>query len=87
MENTIHSLENLFKTNVFRIPQYHRAYSWDEIHIKAFLDDLREQVSAQKTNKDKQYFLGTFLFHEVEQNGRKFLYIGGGTPLTCKLHV
>ena len=78
MLNTIYPLDDLFGTNVFRIPQYQRAYSWDEIHIKAFLDDLREQVSAQKENPDKQYFLGTFLLHEVSQNGRKFVYIVDG---------
>lgn len=65
MQNTIHSLEDLFKTNAFRIPQYQRAYSWDvEPQLSAFLDDLRQQVATQKKSPSKQYFLGTLLLHE-----------------------
>ena len=65
IQNTIYSLENLFAVNVFRIPQYQRAYSWeDDPQLEAFLEDLRQQVSTQKKSPSKQYFLGTFLLHE-----------------------
>jgi len=30
MLNTTHTLENLFKLSSFRIPQYQRAYPWEE---------------------------------------------------------
>jgi hypothetical protein len=67
MQNTIYSLEDLFTINIFRIPQYQRAYSWDkEPHLSAFLDDLRQQVTTQKKSPKKQYFLGTFLLHEED---------------------
>jgi hypothetical protein len=60
MQNTIYTLEELFCTNVFKIPQYQRAYSWDEDpNLKAFLYDLRQQVDVQKDNPNKQYYLGT----------------------------
>ena len=66
MKNTTNSLENLFKLSAFCIPQYQRAYAWEtEKHISVFLADLREQVNAQKKNKDKTYFLGTLLLHDV----------------------
>ena len=69
MENTIHSLENLFKLSCFTIPQYQRAYTWDESpHIEEFLTDLRQQALAQKENIRKTYFLGTFLLHEISKN-------------------
>ena len=66
MKNTILSLEDLFKLSSFCIPQYQRAYAWEtEKHISVFLADLREQVNAWKKNKDKTYFLGTLLLHDV----------------------
>lgn len=65
MENTIHSLEELFKLCSFSIPSYQRAYSWDEDpQLNEFLSDLRQQVRAQKGNKNKSYFLGTLLLYE-----------------------
>jgi len=67
MHNTIHSLEDLFAVNTFQIPQYQRAYSWEEDpHLEAFLEDLRQQVTTQKKSPNKHYFLGTFLLHEEE---------------------
>jgi hypothetical protein len=70
MQNTIYSLENIFAINVFRIPQYQRAYSWEvDPQLEAFLEDLRQQVSTQKKSPNKQYFLGTFLLHEEDIGG------------------
>lgn len=70
IQNTIYSLENLFAINAFRIPQYQRAYSWEEEpQLEAFLEDLRQQVSTQKKSPTKQYFLGTFLLHEEDTGG------------------
>lgn len=70
MQNTIHSLEALFAVNAFRIPQYQRAYSWEESpQLEAFLEDLRQQVGTQTKSPTKHYFLGTFLLHEEEIGG------------------
>lgn len=66
MENTTHTLENLFKLSSFSIPQYQRAYAWEEEpHLVAFLDDLRQQAATRRNNPEKSYFLGTLLLHEV----------------------
>jgi hypothetical protein len=41
MENTIYSLEKLFDWNVFQIPQYQRANSWElDPNVVTFLEDL-----------------------------------------------
>lgn len=72
MQNTIHSLADLFLVNRFQIPQYQRAYSWDEEpHLEAFLEDLRQQAATLKKSSSKRYFFGTFLLHEEEVGGGK----------------
>jgi len=68
MENTIHSLEDLFKLCAFCIPQYQRAYTWEaDRHISVFLADIRQQVAARRHNEDKTYFLGTLLLHDPKE--------------------
>jgi len=74
IQNGISSLENLFAVNTFRIPQYQRAYAWEEDpHLEAFLEDLRQQVNTQIKSPEKHYFLGTLLLHEED--------IGGGNRI------
>lgn len=72
MQNTIHSLTDLFLVNRFQIPQYQRAYSWeDEPHLVAFLEDLRQQAATLKKSPNKRYFFGTFLLHEEDAGAGK----------------
>lgn len=80
IQNGISSLENLFSVNTFRIPQYQRAYSWENSpQLEAFLEDLRQQVKTQSKLPDKQYFLGTLLLHEQDVGaGRKVVNIVDG---------
>ena len=67
IQNGINSLENLFAVNTFRIPQYQRAFSWEETpHLEAFLEDLRQQVVTLKRSPNKHYYLGTFLLHKED---------------------
>ncbi|SMC09015.1 DUF262 domain-containing protein [Nitratiruptor tergarcus] len=44
---------------IFEIPEYQRAYTWEEKQLVDFLHDLKNQ------RIDKPYFFGTFLFHEA----------------------
>jgi uncharacterized protein with ParB-like and HNH nuclease domain len=79
MQNTIYSLENLFELNVFRIPQYQRAYSWEvEPNVATFLEDLRQQVRIHERSSSKNYFLGTFLLHEETNGDSKFINVVDG---------
>ncbi len=55
---TIHSLFD--GTKVFRIPQYQRAYAWEERQLQEFCDDFETQFVG------KDYFFGTILFREEE---------------------
>ena len=78
MENTIHSLQDIFALSIFSIPQYQRAYAWNEEHLTAYLNDLRQQVFAAKNNSEKSYFLGTLLLHQIDPNHPKNIHIVDG---------
>ena len=79
MENTIHTLQDIFTLSTFSIPQYQRAYAWNEEQLKAYLNDLRLQVAASEKNSEKSYFLGTLLLHQVDpQNDSKNIHIVDG---------
>lgn len=84
MENTTHTLENLFKLSSFSIPQYQRAYAWEEEpQLVAFLDDLRQQAATRRSNPEKSYFLGTLLLHDV--GGGRVDVVDGQQRLTTSV--
>ncbi|MBW7893733.1 MAG: DUF262 domain-containing protein [Opitutaceae bacterium] len=80
MQNTIHSLGDLLKLSAFHIPEYQRAYAWENAQLAAFVDDLREQTQTRRDNPGKDYFLGTVLLHEVEP--KKVHIVDGQQRLT-----
>ena len=88
MENTIHTLQNIFKISVFSIPQYQRAYAWEkDKQLPTYLDDLRQQAFASERNKDKSYFLGTLLLHQVDplNNDKNIHVVDGQQRLTTSV--
>jgi len=50
-------------TRIFNIPIYQRAYSWKESNLSDYLTDIINQ------QLNRQYFYGTFLFHNNGQRG------------------
>lgn len=88
MENTIHTLQNIFKISIFSIPQYQRAYAWEkDKQLPTYLDDLRQQAFANDRNKDKSYFLGTLLLHQVDplNNDKNIHVVDGQQRLTTSV--
>lgn len=88
MENTIHTLQNIFKISIFSIPQYQRAYAWEkDKQLPTYLDDLRQQAFATDRNKDKSYFLGTLLLHQVDplNNDKNIHVVDGQQRLTTSV--
>jgi uncharacterized protein with ParB-like and HNH nuclease domain len=64
MENGQKKISELFDgRKIFNIPKYQRAYAWEEKHLADFIDDFENQ----DINKD--YFFGTILFQEKENEG------------------
>lgn len=88
MENTIHTLQNIFKISIFSIPQYQRAYAWEkDKQLPTYLDDLRQQAFATDRNQDKSYFLGTLLLHQVDplNNDKNIHVVDGQQRLTTSV--
>ena len=65
-------VENLIGGNdFFEIPEYQRAYSWEESQWEQFIDDLK--------NVKEKYYLGHFLF---EEGADRLLVIDGQQRIT-----
>ena len=61
MENGQKTIRALFDGGkIFNIPQYQRAYAWEEKQLDDFVDDIENQQPG------KNYFFGTILFQEKE---------------------
>src|ERR1039458_8282416 len=63
MQNTIHSLEDLFAVNNFQIPQYQRAYSWEE-----------DRDTVKQSVRDHYEFPADFYKHARFQNSRQLAF-------------
>ena len=66
--------ELLTNKKTIKVPDYQRAYSWDEEQVNQFLYDVKEH-----TEKKTNYYVGHFLFEE--RNG-DFYIIDGQQRLT-----
>ena len=65
------SIDQLFQTFWFRIPEYQRSYVWGDEQIDELFDDLRYAMNA---NPEKEYFLGSVVLqkHWKEENGIQY---------------
>ena len=58
------SINGLFNADrIFNIPKYQRTYTWTERNLSEYLNDLVNHRG------EKNYFLGTFLFHQKYNRG------------------
>ena len=83
-------MNNLNKTSItfsdllglkkFKIPDYQRAYAWEEKQINLFVSDLVEyEKNIHATNK--KYYLGHFIFEKNDLNN-EFEVVDGQQRLT-----
>jgi hypothetical protein len=72
MNDTELVFQDILTLSSICIPEYQRAYSWDEEQFKDFENDLLEQVNMIG---DSQYYYGHFIFENV--NGNRFEIIDG----------
>lgn len=74
MEKVIDLFE---KFDYIKVPDYQRAYSWEEKQIEQFLLDIKEYL-----DKDINYYIGHFLFEKNKDNEKIGYIIDGQQRLT-----
>lgn len=77
------SLTDLLSTSMLSVPQFQRAYAWEENpHVRDFIKDLEDQSRTQSS----PYFLGTILLTVVAGNSgdrfRHYAVVDGQQRLT-----
>ncbi|MGB5959355.1 MAG: DUF262 domain-containing protein [Coleofasciculaceae cyanobacterium] len=60
IESDDFTLEELFK-DFYVVLDYQREYVWKEEHVKAFIDDIYEQFSTNKSDSASEYFIGSII--------------------------
>ncbi len=64
----------------YKVPDYQRAYSWDEGNFEQFYNDIVDiKIISDTTDKDYPYYLGHFLF---ETKGNLHSIVDGQQRLT-----
>ncbi|HTA45571.1 MAG TPA: DUF262 domain-containing protein [Bryobacteraceae bacterium] len=59
MPSELQSLDTIFNSRVFRIPDYQRGYSWATVHLEAFWDDLN------RLRELRSHYTGQLTFEKV----------------------
>ncbi|WP_288518784.1 DUF262 domain-containing protein [uncultured Brachyspira sp.] len=74
----VKKVKDLFeKFDYIKVPDYQRAYSWEEKQIEQFLLDIKEYL-----DKDINYYIGHFLFEKNKDNEKIGYIIDGQQRLT-----
>ncbi len=82
MQNGLTTLWNLFDgSRIIKVPNYQRAFTWEEKNINDFLDDIQNQSNYVD---EKKYFMGTLLFQNADKEGNfeKYFIVDGQQRLT-----
>ena len=85
-------LDGLFgESNVYLVPKYQRAYSWQRDNVDEFCDDLWELYLKAKAGEPTEHFLGSFVCISLPwkalQDKREYQLVDGQQRLstTCLL--
>lgn len=60
--NDLLSLQDLFNKKIFRIPDYQRGYSWEELQLKEFWNDLLNLLP------DREHYTGMISLKKLDYN-------------------
>lgn len=63
--NELQSLNDLFKNNIFRIPNYQRGYSWEEEQLSEFWEDICNLP------ENKEHYTGMLSLKELDKEDDK----------------
>lgn len=79
IENAKCTVQQAFRDCFYAIPDYQRAYVWEEEQVLQLLEDIDEQFAADAA---REYFIGTVLVSPNEDRERLFDVIDGQQRLT-----
>ncbi|WP_437826869.1 DUF262 domain-containing protein [Sorangium sp. So ce1153] len=65
MPSELQTLDTIFNSRVFRIPDYQRGYAWGERELKAFWQDL------DRLGSDQKHYTGQLTVEQVPNQGWK----------------
>lgn len=74
---------NSFLNNVYFIPSYQREYSWEEVEIEDFWEDL--EVACESNDTD--HFFGQIVVHNDDINRRKYIIDGQQRTITSMIFM
>ncbi len=75
------TIKELFESNL-AIPEYQRAYTWEEKNLSKMLEDFEEFLNNKNTHDE--YYMGTILLHQKDNN---FNVIDGQQRITSLLLI
>ena len=71
------TIENLFKSNFFLIPEYQRDYVWDDEHVERYFDDIiynfenKNGLNSGKQKEWSKYYMGNIVLSGGEFSSGK----------------
>lgn len=65
-------LGHLLADKLLEVPRFQRAYSWEELHVEEYLNDLKKA-----RGKDDSYFMGTAVFANPTWKGGRLQIVDG----------
>lgn len=77
--NFKYSVQQAFRECFYTIPDYQRAYVWEEEQVHQLLEDIDEQFGADAT---REYFIGTVLVSPNDEQDGYYNVIDGQQRLT-----
>jgi len=72
----LEGIGGVLKSKRFKVPAYQRSYAWENEHVEALLEDIREAINT----KENEYFLGSLVVTGPQE--QRFDVVDGQQRLT-----
>lgn len=80
-----YSIESMkgFLNKVYHIPAYQREYSWEQVELEDFWNDLKSVYNG----KEEMHFFGQIVVHHNEPDGKRFIIDGQQRTITSMIFL
>ncbi len=66
LEPNLWTIVDMFK-HIYTVPVYQRPYSWEQVQINTFLDDIMNTYSLPKSESEEGYFIGSIYIYDKDE--------------------